>query len=455
MSLSFIRNIILIILLFFLQNCLGKLDFNNPGDTRSNAFLLRDALSTILGLRGQLPLLETTIETLSGEVPESLAALILRDSVTVGVRVYPVDPNTGNLGSNFQEYTRTPSETFAPGNKPVKILRVPGTKELLVNEGFNSAGNNRIFTFKVNDDGSVSTYLTSAGHNFGIKNVAISSDGTKIVGMNVNSPNNEVIRYSRNTTTGVVTFQNSGGYPFGTNCGPRSLAMSQNGSNLFVNGQLALLYGFTDSSGTLTQAPGSPFTLPQSISDSDNICIHPTKSFLYTTVLSTTGPIVGYSYGTDSSLTALSSSPFSPSATYTSTAYTPASDTNYISPARTMIIDPRGKFIAFAYLDNTDYKLQLFNIDENTGALTATNNAVTVGNMPTSLAWDESGRFIYFTSKGAGNYQIEVYRVSSNGTLTKAPNSPFSVTSIAGTGALPIGLTSITKSSRVKIGEYP
>jgi hypothetical protein len=422
-------------------NCMAKLDLENSGDTTSNAFLVRGLFTDYMA-----SLIRPADNSTTGEVPQYLSALMYRSGQSVGVRIYPVDTETGNLGT-YQEYSRTPTAGLSPGNAPKRIVRIPGTKELLVAAGL---VDNKLYSLKVTDDGSVSPYQTSTAFSKDVSFVTVSSDGTKIFATSENtaSPPDSLIRYVRDASSGGITLQSSGGYPFGLVCGPKSIAVSPSGKNLFINSVSSAtgLYGLVDDSGTLTQASGSPVTLTTVVTSNNNLCLHPTKSYLYTTINQASGPIVGYNYGSDSSLSVLPSSPFTPSSSYTNTITT---------AARTLAIDPLGKYVAFLYQESSTYKLQLLNIDSQTGTLSPTNNPVSVGNSPINLEWDGSGRFLYFVSNDATNYQIEVYRVTQSGTLMKAPNSPFTVTTMAGTGAFPIGLSSISKTSTVKVGEFP
>jgi hypothetical protein len=422
-------------------NCMAKLDFENSGDTTSNAFLARGLLSQYLD-----SLILPADNSTSGEIPQYLAALVLRSGQSAGVRIFPVDSETGNLGS-YQEYARTPGIGFAPGNSPRRIQRIPKTQELLVAGG---AQDLKLYSFKVSSNGSVAPDQTSPAFGKPISFAAISPDGTKIFSTseNASSPPDQLVRYGRDSSSGAMTLIGTGGYPFGLTCGPRSLVLAPNGKNIFVNTNSTTsgLYGFIDESGTITQN-STTVTLPALITNNDNICIHPSKSFLYSTINLTSGPLVGFSYDTNSNLTSIPSSPFTPTANYTSTTSG--------SVTRTLAIDPLGKYVAFLYRESTTDKIQLLNIDQATGTLSPTNNSVIVGNSPNSLEWDSSGRFLYFVSDDYTNYQIEVFRVSKNGTLSKAPNSPFIITPMSGTGAIPISLTSLTKTATIKVGEYP
>lgn len=430
---------IILNLSFYLQ-CMSKLDFENSGDAESDAFLYRGFLTQYLA--SLAPLQDNST---NAEVPLYLSALLFRPLQSVSVRVYPVDSENGNLGSFF-EYARIPVPGgISPGCDPVRVVRVPTTKELLVAGG----NNNLIYSFKIEDNETIAPYVNSSSVAQQVRNLAVSPDGLKILAApeSTASPPDPLYRFTRNPNSGALTIQNSGGYPFGLTCAPRSIAIAPNGNNIFVSNitSTSAIQGFLDNNGVITQS-STNITLAANITSNDNICLHPTKSFLYTSIAQASAPLVGLKYDSDSNLSFLPNSPFTPTANYVST---PSLKT------RTLAIDPLGKFVAFLYNESSSRKLQLMHINQETGALTPTNNPVSVGNAPNALEWDKSGRFLYFISDDLTNYQIEVYRVLKDGSLQKTLNSPYTITTMAGTGAIPISLSSITKSSNVKIGEYP
>ncbi len=429
-----------ILTIFAISNCVSKLDFENPGDSRSSAFLARSLFSNYLN-----SLATSADTTVDGEIPQFLAVLMLRGFSSTGVRIYSVDSETGTL-YNEKEYLRTPAIGSAPGNSPRRIERIPNTNELLVAAG---VADNRLYSFSVSADGTVVPKNSAPAHTKNVDFAVISSDGKKIISATdgTAAPPDQFIRYSRDASSGGMTYINSGGYPFGLPCGPRSIALTPNGTNLFVNTNAggSSLLGFLDTDGVISQS-ATTITPAAAFTTNDNLCLHPTKPYLYSTIGLASGPIVGYSYDQNSNLTALPSSPFLPSAGYLGT----TGQSN-----RTLTIDPLGKFVAFLYDESSGKKLQLLRINEETGALTPTNNPVTVGNAPKQIEWDKSGRFLYFISDDLTNFQIEVFRVLKNGSLEKTVNSPYNITSLGGTAAAPIDLISISKTSKVKTGEYP
>ena len=104
---------------------------------------------------------------------------------------------------------------------------------------------------------------------------------------------------------------------------------------------------------------------------------------------------------------------------------------------RAMIIDPTGRFLYVTSYSGTPYSLYQLNIDQSTGALT-TGSSVVIGSLSTNYKFDiePTGRFLYISIIGVGSTvnTVEVYSINqSTGALTL-------VQSIASGGTQPQGL---------------
>ncbi|WP_167837167.1 beta-propeller fold lactonase family protein [Leptospira kobayashii] len=382
-------------------------------------------------------------ELVEAEVPQFLALLYLKSGPNeVGIKVWNVDPDTGKLTSTIGMQAIPPN---APGNSPVNLKRVPKSRELFASSGFGSPSTfNKIYSFKIQDDGSV-TVIGSSPSGILPNTVTPNISGTNVYATITSSTTN-VYLYQKDTS-GNLTQSTLSSYPFGTYCSPSSLLVSQTERNIFItNPSYLSIYQQDTSAGTVTIGSGSPLPIAASPTLNDNLTLHPTRNYIYTTIANIAAPIAGFIYNQDSTASAIQGSPFTPSGSYSATT----------SSTKTLTIDPYGRFIAFVYSDASGNRLQLLKINSSTGALTPSGFPIGVGNAPGDLTWDESGRFIYFfsdTGAASSEKQLEVYKVSSTGELTSTPGSPVILGTISSFS--PRGIVSVTKTMKVKPGEYP
>jgi len=410
--------------------------FNNPADPSSLAFFKTSLVSTYLK-----SLIQPTF--VDAEVPQFLALLYLKTSPTEsGFVVWNVDPDSGKLTSTIGLQAVPPN---APGNSPINLKRVPKTRELLASSGFGPTNSNKIYSYKVQDDGSV-TVGGSSPSNTVPTSITPNTSGTNVYAVITPVSTANIYLFQKDSSGNLVQ-SSLAAYPFGTYCSPSSLLVSPTEQNIFItNPSYLAIYNQDTSAGTVTLGSGSPLTMPASPTLNDNLNLHPTKNYIYTTIANIAAPIMGFTYNQDSSATAIQGSPFTPSSSYSATT----------ASTKTLTIDPYGRFVAFVYSDSSGNRLQLLTIDASSGALTPSGFPIGVGNAPGGLTWDESGRFIYlFSDTGAisSERQLEIYKVSSTGQLTSTPSSPTILGAISTFN--PRGLASVTKTMRVKQGEYP
>lgn len=102
-----------------------------------------------------------------------------------------------------------------------------------------------------------------------------------------------------------------------------------------------------------------------------------------------------------------------------------------------MRIDPTGRF---AYVANRgSNELRIFTIDTTTGALTPLGAPITTGTQPSDLAFDESGRLLFLTLRGADNgvgSQLAVFTVDGPTGLLTQVGAPLALN-----GGRPISVT--------------
>jgi 6-phosphogluconolactonase len=129
------------------------------------------------------------------------------------------------------------------------------------------------------------------------------------------------------------------------------------------------------------------------------------------------GEILGWSIGSDGTLTAIAGSPFS--ASYLLNSALPGG-------TQTMITNPAGTLLFVEDLAGT--AIYTYQIGQG-GVLAATNNGspVIVPGLPENLTTDGLGKFLYVTLEpvGAGSAEIGAYAISSSGSLTAVSGSPF------------------------------
>ncbi|MGA9393114.1 MAG: hypothetical protein WBV69_21975 [Candidatus Sulfotelmatobacter sp.] len=130
------------------------------------------------------------------------------------------------------------------------------------------------------------------------------------------------------------------------------------------------------------------------------------------------GEIFGWSIGSDGSLTAISGSPFP--ASYLLNSALPGG-------WQTMITNPTGTLLFLEDLGGT--AIYAYQIGQG-GVLTAANNGspLIVPGLPENLATDGLGKYLYVTLEpvGGGNAEVGAYAISSSGSLTAVPGTPFS-----------------------------
>ena len=187
---------------------------------------------------------------------------------------------------------------------------------------------------------------------------------------------------------------------------------------VFAGDSTGTIDSFTLSTGASTFAATSGYTGPTAPANIPATGMAVAQGLYLYAVYYETGQIFGWSIGSDGSLTAISGSPFS--ASYLLNSAEPGG-------WQTMITNPTGTLLFVEDLAGT--AIYTYQIGQG-GVLTATNNGTPqiVPGLPENQATDGLGKFLYVTLEpvGGGSAEIGAYAISSSGSLTVVPGSPFS-----------------------------
>jgi 6-phosphogluconolactonase (cycloisomerase 2 family) len=192
---------------------------------------------------------------------------------------------------------------------------------------------------------------------------------------------------------------------FVTPVAPKSIAVSPDGTTLFVASpsQHSITAFAIDSKGVLTQ-PNPPLVLGATVTPAF-VMTEPTGHFVYAAD-STNNTVLGFSIGSGGSLTPLNGSPFAVGAQPAAIATT-----------------PNGALLFVANQGSNN--VSAFVIDAHTGALGAVSGSpfASGGRGPSYLA--ATGTFLYVAESGTND--VAALAIGTNGALTPVAGSPFNV----------------------------
>jgi 6-phosphogluconolactonase len=230
-----------------------------------------------------------------------------------------------------------------------------------------------------------------------------------------------VVGFTIDSTTGALT--SAPGGPFtspGYGGPPVGITIDPTGNFLYASASFDAsasggynIWGFTINaqSGALTSMPGSPFATQEN-SQPYGIQVDPSGKFLYV-ALSNAGSIAAFTIdSTTGALTTVAGSPFATASTQFTQTYK-------------LTISPSGKFL-YAFNLNGD-TIAAFTINPTTGALTTVAGSPFAVN-PTggsSLIVDPSDQFLYLTIGSGPPNIFDIFDIDQNsGALTPNSNSP-------------------------------
>jgi 6-phosphogluconolactonase len=240
----------------------------------------------------------------------------------------------------------------------------------------------------------------------------------------VNSGLNSGISIFNVASDGSLTLS---GTPHAAGNGPDLAVIDPSGKYLLVTNNIGSngsggdisVYSIAAGSGALTEVAGSPF--PANFEPTSIVFTHSGK-FVYVT-----NPVIGTVTGFV----------FDPTAANILTQL-PTSPIFSGQGAGALAVDGSDNFLYVANFSDpnpllsTQGNISGFNIDRNTGALTAIVGSPftsSVGNNPSAITVDPSGRFVYAATAGS-SFAIWCFSITSpTGQLTAVTGSPFSLTS--------------------------
>ncbi|PJZ83943.1 hypothetical protein [Leptospira harrisiae] len=391
---------------------------NNPGDPLSEEFAKQSIFSEFVRYFLQ-----------EKALPDGLVLLLYKGtpSYEAGFRVYKVDPEYG-LTNDYVSDIRAASLTSFPGCQPVRISIPPSSRDIIT---FTGTASDHVTVHKYGFDRSLSLVSDQVG--FGIPIIStFNSDGTILYSSNSSTNPNTINRSYRDPISGAVSLSNQGQYPFGVGCSPVSIRTSDKDGLFFTASTVGTPMGIYVHKKTgldsLSNVGGTPFTSPDNPSQNNSLCLVESDRLLYMTSTNSSYPIYGFRYDDSGNMQLLPNSPFSPDPSYSGAAPNDNFSTN-------LSLDPNGKYLAFLYAAGATFYIHILSVDNVTGNLVPTDQKLSVGNAPKHLQWDKSGRFIYLVSDTGGTtnkFQMEYFRFSQNGSLTRGVNSPVTFSNMTG-----------------------
>jgi 6-phosphogluconolactonase len=276
---------------------------------------------------------------------------------------------------------------------------------------------NSISIFNVASDGTLTLTGTPTPAGFGPNAAVVDPSGKYLLVTNTFGDTKNVGSvsvYSVDAGSGALSeVANS---PFFANTGPSEILITPSGKFVYVTNPVSgSVTSFTFSNGALTEMAGSPFF---SGAGASGLALDSSERFLYVAnplasnpLQLNTGNISGFSIDSvTGALTPLLGSPFAPTVGNNPTA---------------IAVDPSGRFV-YAVAPGSSSSVWCFTLAPTNGQLTAATNS------PFSLAagelfalFDPSGNYFYIGSQSGNSIPGYTYN-SSTGALTAISGSPFS-----------------------------
>jgi 6-phosphogluconolactonase len=316
------------------------------------------------------------------------------------VSAFRVENHTGR-------FTQIPGSPYQAGISPSVILIHPNHKFAYVSNG----GGNDISLFKIASNFALTEIMprTPAGTN--PSSMALDAAAKFLYVCNSGYiggvASNTVSVYSVDGTSGALS---EVGNPVNVGNNPVFLTLSPTGKFLYVaNGAGGTISGFAvDSSGGLTQVPGSPFVLSSGGSGTQGpgpnwIAIDPTEKFLYVANLLSSNVGAYTINGANGSLTAIAGQPFTAGTAPSSLAFDKSGTYLYVS-------NLTSNNVSAFIIGNTGIPRQL------------SGSPYSAGNNPAFLQLDPSGQFLFAGTQASavgGTRQIISFTINaSSGQLT-------------------------------------
>jgi 6-phosphogluconolactonase (cycloisomerase 2 family) len=220
-------------------------------------------------------------------------------------------------------------------------------------------------------------------------------------------PGNNIISYSINSLTGLLTVTAGSELPGGDN--PVDITLNPSGTFAYMANYGGSVSAYKiNPAGSLAVVSGSPFAQAPGLGI-NKVIVDPTGHYLYTANDFTNDLWAFAIDSTTGTLTDIPGSPF-------------ADNGGPLSA----VIDPSGKFLYTAnFIFPNTGTVAAYNIDAGTGALTPIAGSPFASAGASGLTFDQSGSFLYVTN--ASSNAINAYAIDkTTGVLTAISGSPFS-----------------------------
>jgi 6-phosphogluconolactonase len=324
----------------------------------------------------------------SSSTPHHLAYVTL-PSVNA-IAAFRVNTHTGGM-------TRVVGSPFPVGASPVSIVGHPSGKFVYVaNQGENDIS---LFTIS-NETAELHEINPRTPTGFNPVALVLDSGGTLLFAANAITDN--VSAYSIQASDG--TLSEVAGSPFPTGSRPLAMAITPSGKFLYVaSANLGAIFAYANASGVLQIVAGSPFPVG---SGPLSLAVDPAEHFLYVANSSSnTISVLGID-DSSGTLTQIPGSPFS-TGTSSTTTTTPVS----------VVIHPNGKFLYVANFATNN--VSGFSIDPNSGVPTLLTGApFAAGTHPLFAIIDSAGKFLYVLNQTSSNNIAELGITQDTGVLS-------------------------------------
>jgi 6-phosphogluconolactonase len=306
------------------------------------------------------------------------------------IAAFRVNTHTGGM-------TRVIGSPFAVGASPVSIVVHPSEKFVYVA----NQGENDISRFTVDNQTAELREITPRTPT-GFSPLALTIDSGGTLLFSANAITNNISAYSIDSTNGALT--EVAGSPFPTGARPLAMAIAPSGKFLYVaSGNLGAIFAYANASGALQIVAGSPFlvgTGPLSLA------VDPAEHFLYVANSSSNTVSVLSIDDSSGALTQIPGSPFSTGTTTTTTS----------SPV-SLVIHPNGKFLYVANFATNN--VSAFTIDPSSGVPTLITGApFAAGTHPVFAVIDSAGNFLYVLNQTSSSNITELPISQDTGALS-------------------------------------
>jgi 6-phosphogluconolactonase (cycloisomerase 2 family) len=307
-------------------------------------------------------------------------------------------------GSVSNPFIKTPYQVVAPqgiqntgtglltpnGTVDFQALRMTISPNGLFAYSFNTTVNTIIRPYSIDQTTGALTALATTTINSGSNSLSLAIDPKgTFLYVGVNS-NATIQVYNINQSTGLLTYTSTYSLVAGTS--PRAMTIDPTGKFLYVTsytGTPYSLYQLNIDQSTGALSTGSSVVL-ESFSTNYRFSIEPTGRFLYISIIGVSALVNTVEvYAINQSTGALT---------------LVQSIASGGTQPQGLAVDPSGRFV-YVVLRASGTVAQ-FSINQTTGQLTSITSPIAAGTNPTWVEIDPSGRFVYTANYGSANFSI-------------------------------------------------